>query len=124
MGDIPSAGQMVSTIIVEPKPTDKIPANTQFTVQIAIRNLRTGSFTNPQTTYYTAPQTLQGGQVVGHSHITIQNLGGLNPNDPPDAQTFAFFKGLNEAGQNGRLKSDVTANRPGLKFGTEEVYKK
>lgn len=83
MGDLPAAGQMVSTIITSPQSGQDIAANTKFSVVLQVSNLEAGSFTNPDTTYYTAPQTLQNGNVVGHTHVTIQDLGGsLTPTQP------------------------------------------
>lgn len=65
---------MVSTIIISPQHNENIPhAHKDFTVVIAVDNLHTGQFTNPDTTYYSAPQQLDNnGLILGHSHITIQ----------------------------------------------------
>lgn len=83
MGDLPAAGQMVSTIIISPQSGQNIAANTQFNVVLQVANLEAGSFTNPDNTYYSAPQTLKNGKVVGHTHVTIQDLGGsLAPTRP------------------------------------------
>jgi transcription initiation factor TFIID subunit 15 len=65
---------MVSTIIISPKHNENIPsANKNFTVVLAVDNLDAGQFTNPDTTYYSAPQQLnKNGNILGHTHITIQ----------------------------------------------------
>ena len=114
MGDIPSSGNMISTIITNPGPGDTIAANQDFDVNVQIANLVAGSFTNPDSTYYAAPQALQGGKVVGHTHVTIQSLGNnIATTTPPDAGTFAFFKGINDAGNgNGGLSATVTGGLP------------
>jgi transcription initiation factor TFIID subunit 15 len=114
MGDIPSSSNMISTIITNPGPGDTIPANQAFTVNVQVSNLVAGSFTNPDTTYYAAPQALQGGKVVGHTHVTIQTLGdNLAATTPPDPSTFAFFKGINDAGDgNGGLSATVAGGLP------------
>jgi transcription initiation factor TFIID subunit 15 len=67
---------MVSTIILSPKHNENIPdTNQDFDVTIAVDNLATGHFTNPNLTYYSAPQQLNDdGIVIGHTHITIQVL--------------------------------------------------
>jgi hypothetical protein len=67
---------MVSTIILSPQHNQNIVgANKDFDVVIAINHLTTGQFTNPQNTYYSAPQQLDDqGFILGHSHITIQVL--------------------------------------------------
>lgn len=75
MGDIPSTSNMVSSIITSPAPGENLEANADFTVQVQTQGLAAGSFTNPDTTYYAAPQALSGGEIVGHTHVTIQTLG-------------------------------------------------
>jgi len=114
MGDIPSSSNMISTIIINPGPGDTIAANQDFNVSIQVANLVAGSFTNPDSTYYAAPQALQGGLIVGHTHVTIQSLGdNIATTTPPDAGTFAFFKGINDAGDgNGGLSATVTGGLP------------
>lgn len=114
MGDIPSKDNMISSIILNPAPGQNIAANTDFTIQVQIANLVAGVFTNPDNTYYAAPQSLQGGKVVGHCHVTVQDLGNsLSPKTPPTASTFAFFKGIDDAGNgNGLLSATVTGGLP------------
>ena len=114
MGDIPANTNMISSIITNPAPGDSIAANTDFDVNVQVANLEAGSFTNPDITYYAAPQALKGGNVVGHTHVTIQTLGdSLTPSTPPDASTFAFFKGINDAGNGaGALSATVTGGLP------------
>ena len=114
MGDIPAQNSMVSTIILNPAPGDNLDAEVDFDVSLQVNNLQAGSFTNPDNTYYAAPQALQGGQVVGHTHVTIQTLGNsLTPNNAPDASVFVFFKGINDAGNgNGQLTATVAGGLP------------
>lgn len=114
MGDLPAQGNMVSSIILSPKSGDNVDANKQFTVAVRIANLQAGKFTNPQDTYYAAPQTLENGKVVGHTHVTIQDLGGsLNPQQAPDASKFVFFKGIDDNGDGrGTLSVDVANGLP------------
>lgn len=77
-------------------------------------NFVAGSFTNAQLTYYSAPQALQGGKIVGHTHVTVQDMGpNLNPKQPLDATKFVFFKGINDAGNgNGLLSAKVPGGLP------------
>lgn len=115
MGDIPSTANMVSSIITDPAPGQDVAANTAFTVKVQVAKLAAGSFTNPANTYYAAPQALNGqGLIIGHTHITIQDLGGsLTPTNAPNADTFAFFKGINDNGNgNGGLEAQVTDGLP------------
>ncbi|RFU27695.1 hypothetical protein B7463_g8651, partial [Scytalidium lignicola] len=99
MGDIPAKTNMVSSIITFPKTDSQIESDTDFNITVQMSNIVLGQFSNADATYYAAPQALQGGNVVGHTHVTVQDLGSdLNPSQPPDPTLFAFFKGINDAG--------------------------
>jgi hypothetical protein len=115
MGEIPATARMVSTVIINPKNLDTIPEKTTFDIQVNIANMALGSFTNATSTYYTAPQKLDGqGRIIGHTHVTVQDTGAsLNPTQPLDGEKFAFFKGINDAGNgNGLLSTTVTGGLP------------
>ena len=113
MGLIPATTAMPSAKFVFPKNLDTIQANTNFTVQMAIKNLNTGFFVNPNTNYFAAPQDLaSNGMINGHSHVVIEAIDSLTQTTPTDPTRFAFFKGLNAAAQNGVLTADVTAGLP------------
>ncbi|KAI0121628.1 hypothetical protein BJ170DRAFT_554854, partial [Xylariales sp. AK1849] len=118
MGNIPAKTQMVSTLIINPKSGDQIQAGTDFQIQVQVENLVAGSFSNADTTYYATPQDLQGGKIVGHTHVSVQDLGGsLNPQRPLDPTQFAFFKGINDAGNgNGLLSADVLGGLPASNY--------
>jgi len=75
--------------------------------------MQTGFFVNPNTNYFAAPQQLNGqGQIQGHSHVVIEQLDSLSSTTPLDPTKFAFFKGLNEAAQNGILSTTVQGGLP------------
>ena len=114
MGDIPAANKMVSAIFTSPTNNQDFDADSPITFSVKIANLQAGSFTNPDNTYYAAPQALQGGTVVGHTHVSVQDLNGqANPANALDAETFAFFKGINDAGDGqGTLSADLAAGLP------------
>ncbi|GJC85621.1 hypothetical protein ColLi_08459 [Colletotrichum liriopes] len=115
MGKIPSQNQMVSTIIQNPPHNGNIQANQDFDVELKVNNLQAGSFTDAQSTYYSAPQNLNGqGQIIGHVHVTVQDMGGsLTPGNALDPSKFVFFKGINDDGDgNGNLKATVTGGLP------------
>jgi transcription initiation factor TFIID subunit 15 len=99
MGDLPAQSNMVSAIITSPKFGQVLGKNESFDISVQYANLAAGVFTNPTTTYFAAPQQLDdSGNVIGHSHVTVQNIGALNPSTPPDAQTFDFFLGIDDDG--------------------------
>jgi transcription initiation factor TFIID subunit 15 len=98
-GSIPTFDNMVSTIIVNPKNGATVKVGQAFTVTIQNNNIITGFFDDAATQYYLTPQTLDGGKIQGHQHITIQEL--TSKAKAPDARVFAFFKGLNDAAVNG-----------------------
>ena len=115
MGDIPAKTSMVSSTILFPTTGgNAIDSDTTFNISVQMSNLVAGSFTNADATYYAAPQFLQGGQVVGHTHVTVQDLGSsLNPTTALDPTQFAFFKGINDPGNGkGLLQAVVTGGLP------------
>jgi len=105
---------MVSAVMVSPKDGDVLAANSNITFAVQIQNLVAGSFTNPDITYYAAPQALSGGKVVGHTHITVQDLGkDFFPPEPLDPTVFSFFQGINDNGNgNGLLSATLKAGLP------------
>lgn len=110
---------MISSILTFPQNGDTVAAEQDFTITVQTQNLQAGAFTNADATYYAAPQQLNGqGQVIGHTHITVQDLGNsLNPTTPPDPTQFAFFKGINDAGNGkGLLSADVAGGLPAGNF--------
>jgi hypothetical protein len=121
MGDIPAKTNMISSVITFPVTNGKaITAGQDFNITVQTSNLVAGSFTNADTTYYSAPQALSNGNVIGHTHVTVQDMGSsLNPTTPLDATQFAFFKGINDAGNGQGLLSATVAG--GLPAGNYRV---
>ena len=121
MGQIPSVSNLVSTIITFPQNGQDLPVNQTFTLVANIAGIQAGSFTNADTTYYAAPQTLNAqGQIIGHTHFSVQDLGSsLNPTTAPNAAVFSFFKGIDTpADGSGDISTPVTG---GLKAGNYRV---
>ncbi|KAK0663944.1 hypothetical protein QBC41DRAFT_381034 [Cercophora samala] len=114
MGRIPSSRNMITSIITHPQTNDIVPAQKTFNVTIQTRHLRAGFLVNPSVAYYTAPQDLdEKGDIIGHCHITIQNIGSLRSVDPPDPTVFAYFKGVDDEGDGaGGLQAEVTGGLP------------
>ncbi|KIM51682.1 hypothetical protein SCLCIDRAFT_1224307 [Scleroderma citrinum Foug A] len=113
MGVIPSTSNIPSAKFVSPANLDTIPPNTDINIQLAIQGMQTGFFVNPDTNYFAAPQQLNGqGQIQGHSHVVIEQLDSLSSTTPLNPTKFAFFKGLNEAAQNGILSTTVQGGLP------------
>jgi len=109
MGDIPSSSKMIGAKFAFPKNFDVVKAFQDFTVKLQINNLETGSFTNPNTNYYGAPQQLNSnGVIVGHTHIVINKISSFQDTTPADATTFAFFKGVDPPANNGISSVVVT----------------
>lgn len=71
MGEIPSFENMISAIITSPENVEDLEADTAFDIKLQVSNLVAGAFTNPDITYYTAPQRLEGGKIIGHVHVSI-----------------------------------------------------
>jgi len=104
---------MPSANFVNPANLDVIPANENFTIQMAISNLDTGFFVNADTNFMSAPQQLNGqGVVQGHSHVVIESITSLTSTSVTDPSTFTFFKGLNDAAVGGILTAEVAGGVP------------
>ncbi|KAF8487371.1 hypothetical protein DFH94DRAFT_705613 [Russula ochroleuca] len=113
MGDIPSNKNMPSCKFTSPNNLDTLKANTTFTVTMALINMQAGVFTNPDENYFGAPQQVnKDGQIIGHGHFVIQSLKSITANDVLDPTTFAFFKGIDTAAQNGALSLQVAGGLP------------
>jgi len=121
MGMIVAQNKMPGAKFVSPKNGDTIKANTAFDIKLAVTNMETGNFVNPNTNYFAAPAQVNGqGLIIAHSHVTVQKLSSLDSTDVPDSTQFAFFKGLNLAAQGGVLTATVggaTATTQGLPAG-------
>ena len=115
MGNIPAVDKMISSIILSPPNAAVLPSHQNFTVRVHTTNLAAGHFTNATSTYYSAPQDLDSnGQVIGHVHVVIQTTGvSLNPTEALDPKTFAFFEGIDDAGDGkGTLSAVVAGGLP------------
>jgi len=114
MGAIAATTAMPSAKFVNPPNLGSVPANTNFTVVLAIRNLETGWFVNPNTNYFAAPQQVNSstGLILGHSHVVIEEITSMNQTDPTDPTKFAFFSGLNAVAENGQLSTTVNGGLP------------
>jgi len=66
--------------------------NQAFTMKLNVKNLITGNFVNAQKNYFAAPQQVQNGQIVGHSHVVIELMDSLAQTTATNPKQFAFFK--------------------------------
>ena len=113
MGIIAATTNMPSCKFQVPANGDTIQANQAFTITMAIQNLEAGNFVNAASNYYSAPQQVNGqGNIIGHSHVVIEQLTSLDQTTPTDPNKFVFFKGLNEQAQGGVLSATVTGGLP------------
>ena len=113
MGVIASTNNMPSAKFQSPKNLDTVAANKNSTVKLAINHLTTGNFVNADANYFSAPQTVdKNGDIIGHSHIVIEEVNSLTETTPLNPSGFKFFKGLNDKAQNGVLSAVVTGGLP------------
>jgi hypothetical protein len=114
MGVLAPSTNMPSSKFVKPKNLDSIKAHTTFEIKMAIRHLEAGHFTNPDTTFYGAPQRLNAGNdILGHPHFVIENLSSVTSTDPSDPSKFVFFKGVDTAADSdGNVSVNVTGGLP------------
>jgi len=109
MGNIPSTDNMVAAKFKSPFNTETIQSNTTFNIELQIANLQTGVFTNAATNYYAAPQQLNNqGQIIGHTHVVINEISSIDSTEVVDALNFVFFKGVDNADVNGVATVTVT----------------
>ena len=130
MGDLPAKTVQPTSKFVIPTNMQNFGVNQAFTVTMAINNLNTGNFVNPNTNYFAAPQQLDGtGTILGHSHFVIQSLPSVTSTQPLDPTVFAFFqcvqclilhsgahvvfiRGLNGKASGGQLTGQVSKGLP------------
>jgi hypothetical protein len=113
MGVIAATTNMPAAKFVSPTNGQNLQANTAFNIQMAVNNLETGNFVNADTNYYSAPQQVNAqGDIVGHSHFTVQAVPSFTSTKPLDSTVFAFFKGVNSPAVNGVLTESVTSGLP------------
>jgi hypothetical protein len=113
MGSIPAKTKMPSAKFVFPTNGGTVKADQTFTIKMAINNLATGNFVNAETNYFAAPQQLNSdGLILGHSHVVVEKLDSVSQTTVTDPTAFTFFKGLNDAAQNGQLTADVANGLP------------
>lgn len=110
---IPSVDNIPSAKFIFPPNFAALAKNKMFTIQVAINHLETGWFTNPDTTFMSAPLVVNAdGDIMGHSHVVVELLTGFGQTTPTDPKQFVFFKGLNLPAVNGVLATNVTGGLP------------
>ncbi|KAJ7630403.1 hypothetical protein FB45DRAFT_915401 [Roridomyces roridus] len=111
IGNIPSIQNVPSSKFQTPTNGQTLAANTPFNVTLAVKNIQIGTFTAATETYYANPQTLNSaGQIIGHTHIVIEQIDSLASTTVTDPLKFAFFKGVDDAADgNGQVTVPVTA---------------
>jgi hypothetical protein len=114
MGDLPSSDKIPSAKFVTPANLATVKSNTPFTMKVAFNNIELGTFTNPDSAYFAAPQQInKDGTIIGHTHFVIEAVGSLTSTKPTDPLKFAFFKGIDNATDaDGTVSTDVTAGLP------------
>jgi len=114
MGVIAPATNIPSCKFVNPKNLGTVKANTQFQIQMVLKHLQAGIFTNPETNYFAAPQQLNAqSDIIGHPHCVIEKLDAIDTTKPSDPTKFAFFKGVNTpADAKGIVSVNVTNGLP------------
>ncbi|KIM23781.1 hypothetical protein M408DRAFT_27608 [Serendipita vermifera MAFF 305830] len=113
MGRIVAKDKMPSCKFIYPKNGSLLPANTLFDVKLAIRNFESGLYSNPNISYYSAPQTTNDdGLLRGHAHFVIEAVADYLSETPLDPVDFTFFKSIKEVPVNGVVTSRVPNGIP------------
>lgn len=104
---------MPSSKFISPENLGTVKANENFTIEMAISNLETGKFVNPDASYFAAPQQLNSQNlIIGHSHFVIQPMSSFQDPKPLDPKKFAFFTAANTPAVNGVLSATVKGGLP------------
>jgi len=112
-GVVLAKSKLPSSKFKTPRNFETIPANQPFTISMAIQNLETGFFVNPNLNYFMQPSTINAqGVLQGHSHVVIEAIKSLQETEPLDPKIFSFFKGFNTKAVNGVLTADVINGLP------------
>jgi len=121
MGRIIPKANLPSSKFFFPKNFSTLKANEPFTIQMKVKNMDLGFFTNAQLNYYAAPAQLNdAGIILGHTHVVIEPLTSLDQTEPLDPTKFAFFKGVNSPPNGaGFVTADVAK---GLAAGTYRLF--
>ncbi|KAF8499020.1 hypothetical protein F5888DRAFT_1802437 [Russula emetica] len=114
MGVLAPSTNMPSSKFLKPKNLDPIKAHTTFEIKMAVSNLDVGHFTNPDTTYYGAPQQLNSGNdIMGHTHFVIEKLSSVSSTDMPDPSNFVYFTAVSTAADDeGNVSVNMTNGLP------------
>jgi len=113
LGIIAATTNMPAAKFVVPVNGQDFPPLQPFTIQMAINHLETGNFVNAASNYYAAPQQVNGaGDIVGHTHFTVQAIDSFTSTTPLDSAVFAFFKGVNGGAVNGVVSETVANGLP------------
>lgn len=113
MGVIAASTNIPSSKFSNPPNFGTIAANTDFDIVMNVKNLELGNFVNAASNYYSAPQQVNSqGNIVGHTHVVVEQLSSLTQTTPTDPTKFAFFKGVDGAAVNGAVSVTVTGGLP------------
>jgi len=113
MGIIAANTNMPASKFVQPVNGQDFPANAAFTISMAVNHLETGNFVNAASNYYAAPQQVNtAGDIIGHTHFTVQTIDSFTSTTVLDSSKFAFFKGVNGAAVNGVVSEPVANGLP------------
>ncbi len=109
MSKIPATKNMISAMITNPQPGDKVTSDTTFKISVQTVHLNAGFFVNPTTNYYTAPQQLDdNGDIIGHCHVTVQDIGALKSTTPPGPRRESYL----DASKKNSVTAAATNNKP------------
>ncbi|KAF9491932.1 hypothetical protein BDN71DRAFT_1592014 [Pleurotus eryngii] len=113
MGVLPAGTKTPSSKFTFPNNGDNLPAQTSFTISLAVLNFQTGSLANPQKSFLAAPQQVNAqGLIIGHAKVVIEVLTGFDQTTPTDPTKFTFFHHISSQAIGGILTADVSKGLP------------
>ncbi|KAG0150541.1 hypothetical protein CROQUDRAFT_652132 [Cronartium quercuum f. sp. fusiforme G11] len=98
-GMIPSQDKIPACKFHSPKNLETVGANKDLVISINAKNIILGHFTNPATTYFSAPAQLDPKTLLmlGHLHVVVHKMTSLDSDQILDPLEFKFFKGVDDA---------------------------
>jgi hypothetical protein len=108
LGAIPSVERLVSTLVLEPLDGTIFLTGEDILVRIKSSNMDFGNFDDPNSEYYTGPQTLSSeGLILGHTHIVVEKI--VDATTFPNPASPVFFRGFDGETVDGELSTSINA---------------
>ncbi|KAJ7652629.1 hypothetical protein B0H17DRAFT_1163650 [Mycena rosella] len=124
LGFIPSIANMPTSKFTFPQNMATIPADTSFNLNMAVKGMEGGTFTNAAATYLANPQFLNSeGHISGHVNVVVEVLSSIDQTAAMDPRKFFLFKTIGDAADsNGIVSTPVQTGVPAGFYRVCSIY--